>query len=121
MCSEFLRTPDAESLGLARMAYLLLPVGRTMKDLDICGITESGNRVLARVTYCKLDDAQGKLAKLREYRADPDDTLILFCRSEVQTERERVKVVPLEAVYERFTSSRGGRVWLKAATSEICL
>ena len=120
MCSEFLRTADAENLGVPRMVYLLLPVGRTMKDLDICGITANGKRVLAQVTYRKLEDAQGKLAKLTEYRADPGDTLILFCRSEVQTEREQVKVVPLDTVYEQFTSSRGGRAWLKAAISEIC-
>jgi hypothetical protein len=34
MCAEFLRLPAAEREGLPRLVHLLLPVGRTMKDVS---------------------------------------------------------------------------------------
>src|SRR5437867_11194646 len=33
-CSEFLRLPEAAQFGLPRLQSLLLPVGRTLKDVD---------------------------------------------------------------------------------------
>ena len=56
MCSEFLRSASAEQFGLPRLAHLLLPVGRTMKGIDICGTTISGLTLFAQVTYHCLED-----------------------------------------------------------------
>jgi hypothetical protein len=46
LCSEFLRSRStAEQLGLPRLAHLILPVGRTMRDIDICGLGHSGEQL----------------------------------------------------------------------------
>ena len=38
-CSEMLRLPEAEQLGLPRLRCLLLPVGGNMRDIDIVGLS----------------------------------------------------------------------------------
>ena len=60
LCSEFLRLPEAASLGLPRLAHLLLPTGRTMQDIDIDGIATDAKRLLAQVTFSPLEIALGR-------------------------------------------------------------
>jgi hypothetical protein len=51
LCSEFLRMPEVESRGLPRLVHLLLPPGKTMRDIDIVGTAADGKRLLAQVTF----------------------------------------------------------------------
>src|SRR5215469_17693150 len=78
MCSEFLRSGSTEKLGLSRLAHLLLPVGRTMKGIDICGITTSGHTLFAQVTYRGIEDCQEKIDKLLAYR-DSGRNILFSC------------------------------------------
>jgi hypothetical protein len=79
MCSEFLRSPAAAKLGLPRLVHLILPVGRTMKAIDIYGIAQSGKRIFAQVTYERIEKSREKLEALCKYRDQNGDSLVLFC------------------------------------------
>lgn len=96
VCSEFLREAPA---GLPKLKFLLLPPGRTMKDIDIVAVAEDGNRLLAQVTYHTLADAEGKLNALRHY-VDRDAHTLLFCRAREVSENDGVLVVPVALVEE---------------------
>jgi hypothetical protein len=61
LCSELLRLPQARQLGLPNLVHLLLPVGRTMKDIDIYGLADAGDRLFAQVTFHFLEQAQARL------------------------------------------------------------
>jgi hypothetical protein len=50
MCSEFLRLPT-EATGLPRMASLVLPVGRTLRGVDIYGLDSEGRIIAGQVTF----------------------------------------------------------------------
>lgn len=51
LCGEFMRLPEAKTVGLPRLVSLQRDVGRTMKDLDILGIASDGKRIMAQVTH----------------------------------------------------------------------
>jgi hypothetical protein len=61
MCSEYLRHAHG---ALPILVHLLLPVGRTMKDVDIYGIASDGRKVHAKVTYLELERASDKFLRL---------------------------------------------------------
>lgn len=119
MCSEFLRLPKARRLGLPRLRHLLLPLGRTMKDLDICGISGSGRMMFAQVTYRDLEECGQKLKALGEYRDGQRNALVLFCRCAVSKYANGVRIVPLQIVYDTFTASSRGKFWLERARQLI--
>lgn len=48
MCSEYLRMEDT---GLPRMHATLFPVGRTLDNVDVIGMTEAGQNIYAQVTF----------------------------------------------------------------------
>lgn len=67
-CAEFLKWQH-ERGDLPRLRYLLLPVGRTLKDVDIYGLAEDGRKVFAQVTYHsrRRKESDEKVEKLRAY------------------------------------------------------
>jgi hypothetical protein len=119
MCSEFLRSAIAARLGLQKMVHLLLPVGRTMRDIDICGITESGSMVFAQVTYSAVEHCRKKLDALQRYRDEGKNALVFFCNCDEPTEEDGVKIVPLRTVYDTFAASSTGKLWIERATNPI--
>jgi hypothetical protein len=114
LCSEFLRSPQASKLGLPRMSHLLMPTGRTMKDLDVIGITERGKRLFVQVTYADVESATGKwkLARLQHY-ADESTECVLFCNCEGPYQTDGIHVFPLKAAFEEFTKTDSGKTWLE--------
>ena len=63
ICYEFLRMTGV-------LKALLLPIGRSLPDIDICGIDEHGNKVLAQVTHAdETPEMRGKLNRLKEYHS----------------------------------------------------
>jgi len=118
MCSEFLRSRAAEELGLPRLAHLLLPVGRTVKDFDICGITDSGTKVFVQVTHHSISDSESaeKLALLRPYGDGGKNQLIFVCQCDEEKTQNGVTIVPLDKVYERFAQTDAGHLWIRSAT-----
>lgn len=107
-CAEFLRHHEGNH---PRVEFLLLPVGRTLKDVDIYGLDSEGHKVLAQVTYHEPGNKQfrEKLEKLKDYASnDSGVKLVYFCRCEDIMEDEEVHYIPVE-------SENGGVMgWIKA-------
>lgn len=115
-CAEFLRHDDGDH---PRLKYLLLPVGRTLKDVDIYGLDPDGQEIFAQVTYRKRPDRQTrdkkfqeKLETLKGYaNIDTGVKLVYFCRCEKVDQEDGVCYIPLE-------SNRGGVIeWINANLS----
>ncbi len=112
-CSELLRLPQVTSLGLPRLAHLLLPTGHTMRDIDIIGIATDGKALLAQVTLLALDSAALKIDRLLPYRDPRRAHLVFFCDCAESTEEKGVSIFPIRQAYDIFTSTRHGRQWLR--------
>lgn len=116
MCMEYLRTVDAEKRGLPTLRHTLMPVGRTMKDIDILAVAASGKLLSAQVTYEQLSPAGRKLRKLDPYRMQGNHT-IYFCRCDRLQEINGHTVFPLQQVFDDFCiNSRAGREWFRIVT-----
>jgi len=108
---------DAEQLGLPKLVHLLLPVGRTMRGIDIYGISGSGSAIFAQVTYLDLERCSEKLETLRQYRDGKRNALALFCDCEDAEYKDGVQIIPLRKVYGEFNSTPTGKLWLERATN----
>lgn len=117
LCSEFLRLSLAEEIGLPRLVSLLVPVGRTMKDLDILGLDPNGHILAAQVTYGRIDDAPIKVETLRRYSTKSQCLPIYFCLSDYNGLAGDVHVISLQHVFTRFISTDIGRNWLATLSS----
>lgn len=113
MCMEFLRSERARAHGLPVLRHTLVPVGRTLKDLDIFGVSESGRTLAAQVTYHKLGQADWKLRKLDHYSSS--DT-VYFCRCDHPDSINGHIVFPIELVFKEFCESdEAGARWFRLA------
>lgn len=121
ICSEFLRLPEAEQLGLPTLAHLILPIGRTMKDVDIYGLAKDGKRILAQVTFSSYESSEAtwKLDRLKQLNDSCRSHLILFCNTEADriAVKDDIKIVPINTVFSRFRNSDDGSRWLSLAVS----
>jgi hypothetical protein len=119
LCSEFLRLPEAVNLGLPTLANLILPVGRTMKDLDLIALATDGKPIFAQVTYSDVNQVDWKLKRLLKY-SDPNGChLLLFCNSSEIIHRSGVTIIPLERVFKLFTETESGSKWLSYALRKM--
>ncbi len=101
-CAEFLRW-QRERGDLPQLRYLLLPVGRTLKDLDIYGLTEDGREVFAQVTYHPRgsNSSDDKLDRLRAYGGEGAH-LVFFGNGEGPATEGGVPFVPVEGEVMRW-------------------
>lgn len=117
MCSEFLRMPEAQELELPIgselpiLKHLILPVGGTMKDIDIAALAEDGSLIYAQVTLLASEKALHKLQSLSVYG---NNHLILFCRCDEVKVEKGVTIFPIDKVFEVFCASELGQKWLDA-------
>jgi len=111
MCSEFLRLPEAKEYGLPVLKHLILPVGRTMKDVDITALSNDGSIIYAQITLHTKKNALHKLQRLNHYGKNH---LILFCRCEEISIEKGVIIFPIEKAFEVFCASDLGHKWLHA-------
>lgn len=118
LCSEFLRSQDVRRFGLPCLAHLILPVGRTMKDLDLLGLATDGKRIFAQVTFAPFKQATRKIGRLSQYKSGDGSHLILFCDIDKTTVIDDVTVFPIGTVFQVFTSTDSGRLWLQYAGSK---
>lgn len=103
LCSEFLRHHRIR--GLPRLEYLLAPVGRTRKDVDIFGLTKRGRKTYAQVTHATLAGAQRKLDALRKYNSERN-ALVLFCDTERVQSDNGVTIIPVSHVWNWAQTQR---------------
>lgn len=113
LCSEFLRTSRASAKGLPTLDSLVLPVGRTMKDLDFVGIATDGKPIFAQVTFSDPAAAVLKSERLRKYDDGRGCHLLMFCSTEKLSRDDRIMVIPLSMVFAEFTSTKAGKKWLE--------
>ena len=117
MVSEFLRTPAARRARLPLVAQYLTSIGRTMKDVVLYGITSTGQKVLAQITYLGLSQCDKKLQALRRHRSS-NTRLVLFCNCEAPSSVGGVQIFPLKQAYERFRATAKGKLWLRMALAD---
>jgi hypothetical protein len=95
ICYEFLRASQ-------HLYGLLLPIGRTLRDIDIFGMDKDGNKILAQVTHSEY--ISRKLEQLFKYQ-NQGTKLFFFGPgvSEPQvTKNMQIQYVPIEQVFRYF-------------------
>jgi hypothetical protein len=97
-CAEYLRHAKDP---VPRLCHLLMPVGRTMKDVDIYGLCEDGKEILAQVTYSTetSNRASEKLRLLQPYLTSGAH-VVLFCRRSGVEHRDGILLVSVDTVFE---------------------
>lgn len=115
ICSELMRLPDAELLGLPTLASLLLPAGGTMKDIDIYGLATDGKQIFAQVTYSNASEAAWKADRLRPYLVTGDAHGILFCQTDAISRQDGLLTFPIEIAATAFRHSAIGKQWYLSA------
>lgn len=105
-CAEFLRERHAGRPELPVLSRLLLPVGRTLEDVDIYGLTIEGSPLYAQVTHHSADSqaAKKKAARLSEYSgAMVDDAILVsFCKGPAPAAKSDASGVTFVSVDEEI-------------------
>lgn len=103
VCAEYLRKQNSKMIPV--LEHMLLPVGRTLKDIDLYGYTRSGKELFAQVTNYSLENKEiyEKIQSLLDY-SSPETELVLFCNHENIETKKGYTVIPLSAV-ERWLLS----------------
>jgi hypothetical protein len=99
--AEYLRAHQHKELP--RLEYLLLPVGRTLQDVDFHGMAEDGHEIYAQVGQGRPDFQEGTgkmgpLIRLRERK--PESVRVLFADVPETENREGIWLVPTRAVFD---------------------
>jgi hypothetical protein len=110
MCAEFMRLPT-EITGLPQMASLILPVGRTLRGLDIYGLSASGGLIAAQVTMQPSAACPGKVASLNGFIGE-NVTRVFFCDDLSPRVESDIQFYPLSHVFEKFVGTPSGKAWL---------
>jgi hypothetical protein len=116
LCSEILRSPQAESLGLPRLACLLLPPGRTMPDIDIIGLATDAKMLLAQVTFSPIAEIGWKRDALARHKDPKRVHLVLFCACEQRATQDGIITFPLQQAFDTFIAMEPGQLWLRHST-----
>lgn len=116
LCGEFLREPSIE--GIPKLSTLLMPIGRTMPDVDICGVAEDGKLLYAQVKFDSKDHDQ-RVRDLSDRYGDAECHLILFSGTTHLKLSDRVLQVPLADAYKQFCSTKRGSEWLNLVSSRV--
>jgi hypothetical protein len=104
LCYEYLR-----SMGIIKA--LLLPIGRTLLHVDIYGIDEDGNNVIAQVTHGrKQSDVDRKLKILKEYTGRKAN-FIFFGPVRFRREIAEIKYISIEEVFSTLHSGEAGTIY----------
>ncbi len=96
-CAEYLRLHDNPKVPTLK--FLLLPVGRTLEDVDIYGLGEGGGQIYAQVTFLEREESEDKIKKLKNY-GDQANRLIYFCKGPRSSEEGGVLYISVEDVLE---------------------
>jgi hypothetical protein len=98
ICYEYMRMK-----GILR--GLLLPIGRGLPDVDIFGLNDRGETIIAQVTHSHSHRiVHRKLETLRAHRSD-DTKLVLFGPRSCRVEDPAVPYIAIEDVFDALTST----------------
>jgi len=84
---------------------VLLPVGRTLEDVDIFGYAVDGKNLFAQVTYYEKDKAGKKIQDLKKYD-DLRSHLVFFYKCKKIEFEDNVLFIPIKVV-ERWLKNDG--------------
>jgi len=110
LCSEYLRLPT-EQTGLPQLAHLILPVGRTMRDLDLYGIDTNGIVIAAQITLQSSAACDEKMKKLAQYKGE-NVRCIFFCTDKTASTNNGISYYPLDDAYSKFVATPTGKRWI---------
>lgn len=103
ICYEFLRKEG-------RIDGLVLPIGRTLRDVDIWGLSKNGEQVIAQVTYAKSKKkVEDKLKLLKAYEGF-GKSLIFFghkARQNIVSDQS-IEFIDIERVFNHLNSGEAG-------------
>jgi hypothetical protein len=98
ICAEFLRENHPKT-GIPKLKYLLLPVGRTMKDIDIWGLTDKNKNLFAQITFS--DDPKSiadKNERLQAcHRKGKNELLLFYPCGKIRSDND-ILCIPTEMV-----------------------
>lgn len=120
ICQEYLRMKIDSNLPI--LQSLLCPTGRTMKDIDIVGLSKDNKLIIAQVTYLGLDSIllKKKVDSLKKY-LDKNTHLIMFCSGIDKSEfRDNIVYYPIDTVMKKFLDTDMGRNYLEAKKKLCC-
>jgi hypothetical protein len=112
LCSEYLRYGLDTTGMLPTIESYLLPIGRTLIDVDIAGLSTKGQKIYAQVTYNSFKNSEEKFAKLKKYLSK-NTQLILFCQCEKPQLIDNIIVYPLQLTFDAYSKSDIGKKWIK--------
>ena len=106
ICYEYLRAEKT-------LSALVLPIGGTMRDVDIWGIDENGERVVAQVTQTNDPTTiKSKMDALREHQGE-GTKLIFFGPESCRVQDPDVRYVAVEDVFESMSGAEGEAIHRK--------
>ncbi len=96
LCYEYLRKSGV-------VESLLLPIGRTMQNIDVLGLSPRGERVVAQVTFsADVAAVQSKLDSLCAFESETA-SLYFFCpRSAIPANPKCARFVAIEDAFDYF-------------------
>ncbi|GLS89094.1 hypothetical protein GCM10007916_01610 [Psychromonas marina] len=118
MCMEYLRTDKASARGLPKLTHTLMPVGRTLKDVDIVGRSGSGNGIYVQVTLTGKKSKIGikKFNKLKAYATSSDYAIYFSASSELDITNTLISF-PIKTVFDDFCiQDAQGKMWFDMVT-----
>jgi hypothetical protein len=115
MCAEALRLLNRNGSKRPQLISTLLPVGGTMKGIDISGLASDGRPLLAQVTYRTKEGCSEKLSALKAIGNGTGAHLLFICRAEGESREDDVLIVPIQRLFSEFASSDVGKRWLGAS------
>jgi len=95
LCYEFLRETG-------RLKHLLMPIGRNMFEIDICGLTNEGALLIAQVTHTDNQRVMDDKAKRLAAFAGKDRQLIYFGPASVNPTDARLTFISIEDVFAQM-------------------
>lgn len=104
-CVEYLFNYTGKDKRIPKMEHLLMPPGRTFKDVDIYGIDPKGNELYVQVTYSEKKKVGWKLETLRKY-VDKKNRVLLFCNTNEVEEDNGITIIPTGIVENWLTKNK---------------
>jgi ssDNA-binding Zn-finger/Zn-ribbon topoisomerase 1 len=98
LCEEYLRKEDKGIEGLPTLDYLIAPVGRQLKDIDIAGLSKDGRIILAQVSYSSRSEE--KTRQLEKASRGIEQAILLYFGKEPKKMNEKIKFVNVKRVYD---------------------
>jgi hypothetical protein len=108
ICQEYLRNKIDPDLPI--LQSLLCSTGRTMKDIDILGLSNDNKFIIAQVTNSPSNSQ--KVESLKKY-SGKNTHLIMFCPGKLES-REDILYYPIDKVINSFSNTELGKNYLYA-------